>query len=193
MTRQGCARGGMRRLLPCRNAAMSKIPKQWIFCGEFHVTKEHVIPRWIGRALDGISTHRVAVSMDINLRDPTLSTSTPPRTLQGHIYTRKVRAVCLSCNQGWLSHLEQQVRPLLLPLIADQQVMLTVDELRTLACWVAKTAMVNQFFLPTYIVTPKEERLFLMSDGSPPDNWQVFAAPLYGKSGARTFRFLRSP
>jgi len=160
---------------------MSKIPKQCIFCGGFGVTKEHVIPPWIGRALDGTSTHRVAISMDINLRELTLSTGTPPRTLQGHIFTRKVRGVCRSCNEGWLSRLEQHVRPMLVPLIADQQVVLTVDDQRTLACWVATTAMVNQFFSPTYVVTPHEERRYLMSRGFPPDNWAIFAAPLCGE------------
>jgi hypothetical protein len=57
-------------------------------------------------------------------------------------FTATVRAVCDSCNHGWLSRLEAAAKPVLTPLILGQSVELSVDDQRLIAAWACKTALV---------------------------------------------------
>ncbi len=49
--------------------------------------------------------------------------------------------ICPACNNRWLSVLENDVRPVLAPLIRGHERTLSVDEQRRLAAWAAKTAL----------------------------------------------------
>ena len=53
-----------------------------------------------------------------------------------------VRFVCTECNNGWMSELENRVRPIVLRLLEDSRSTLSVKDQTVLAAWSVKNAMV---------------------------------------------------
>ena len=51
------------------------------------------------------------------------------------------KVVCESCNTGWMSDLETDVKSALLPLVVGSPTVVSLDEQRLLAAWAQKTAM----------------------------------------------------
>jgi hypothetical protein len=54
----------------------------------------------------------------------------------------KVRCVCQSCNNGWMSKLESQTKIFLQPLLIGEKSVLDISGQTTIALWSLKTAMV---------------------------------------------------
>ena len=54
----------------------------------------------------------------------------------------KVRYVCQSCNNGWMSQLESQTKSFLQPLLMGEKRVLDISGQTTIALWSLKTAMV---------------------------------------------------
>jgi hypothetical protein len=94
-------------------------PGRCAFCRATEVTEEHVWPKWISRELG----HHGGFTMPAphGLRRMRLLDSTAP--------------VCSTCNNRWLSVLENDVQPVLGPLISGEERTLAPDEQRLLATW----------------------------------------------------------
>jgi hypothetical protein len=107
------------------------------FCGQSAtLTREHVIPRWMKKSLDGHSGwergywFRSAVPMERT------------KALRRHRTDMVVRRVCTRCNSGWMSDLEVAARRLLEPLIAGETIKVEAYERQLLLRWALKTAAV---------------------------------------------------
>src|ERR1017187_2671548 len=120
--------------------------KACLFCGRVLLPKrvkhggktdEHIIPQWLIDLLDirgkqiAPALHNVQTGVLLGRRQHTVG-----RFLAG--------AVCATCNNGWMSSLEDQAKPILTRLIADQNelVNLTDPERVTIARWTVKTAAI---------------------------------------------------
>jgi hypothetical protein len=118
--------------------------KTCLFCGD-HLqpkgsahnakTDEHVIPDWLQQHLgvtgDPVTPTRVRIE-DKQIIDA-----------RHHVMGAFVAgAVCSKCNHGWMSRLEEEVKPILIRLIGDPRLLETLSrEARfTVARWVLKTA-----------------------------------------------------
>lgn len=53
-----------------------------------------------------------------------------------------VRCVCVSCNNGWMSDLENETKPLLEPMMRGERTLLDLATQARLTLWLVKTAMV---------------------------------------------------
>ena len=98
-----------------------------VFCGRsdgpFH--KEDVLPKWIVKSLD---VARVRIH-----------NTTPEPFIVSKSMGVVTRAPCQRCNNGWMSDLEQAVRPFLEPMIHGQPVDLDSDAQTAVAQWFLKT------------------------------------------------------
>lgn len=104
------------------------------FCGAAGpLTKEHVFGDWLSRlGLDSEpAVHRAG---PLNRLGKGLGT--------GPMFARTVRNVCATCNNGWMSALEQVAQPALGPLILGNSGNIAPDQQGALALWAQKTAMV---------------------------------------------------
>jgi len=106
-----------------------------VFCGDEDLTREHAFPQWIGRDLavaphakvrHGARIVREGASLDI-----------------------KIRAVCKSCNQGWMIDLEMFVREHVGPSMRVARAPFTLDpsDQEKVACWAVKTALMLELAL----------------------------------------------
>lgn len=106
-----------------------------IFCSSSPVTAEHVWPSWL---VDRFPRTKIRVrrwTASEILDYPAIS-----------IVTR-VRAVCATCNNGWMSELENSAKPVLVPLVDGERMTLAADQQTIAAIWAVKTSMVFEHTL----------------------------------------------
>jgi hypothetical protein len=70
--------------------------------------------------------------------------------------------------------LESRVKPLILPLMADQQSVLNITRLTAIARWIALKTMVAEYETPILVSSLQAERTFLMQNEHPPEGWRIF-------------------
>lgn len=97
----------------------------------------------------------------------------------------KVKQVCGGCNNGWMSVLEDQAKPVLRDVADLNRDTLTLDELRLLALWAAKTAAMYEFNdVQTRVFSPAQLRdLYVLR--KVPRQTQVFIGRYHGEHGSR--------
>lgn len=101
-----------------------------LFCGGRANSVEHVWPTWVLRRL-----RRPRVSQVVGHRGDT------PVQWTGIDPAVRVRCLCRTCNQGWLSALEVAARPVIGSLIQDIAMSLDLEQQRTAAAWAMKMSM----------------------------------------------------
>jgi hypothetical protein len=106
-----------------------------VFCDGTPVSREHVWPRWARTiwAEEGHMPHFQQVVQDD--RDDV------ERNWRGEACSMTVTAVCQRCNNGWMSDLEQDAKPMLEAMLDGRGRLLHAGGQRTLAAWALKTAM----------------------------------------------------
>src|SRR5512140_689004 len=94
-----------------------------IFCGDRASTKEDAWPLWLVRKYPD----PVGVEVEAHRR------SDPPKQWRQRGHFAKVRFVCQPCNNGWMSLLEEQAKPIIERLMANSEERLDGEERHLLA------------------------------------------------------------
>lgn len=142
-----------------------------VFCGSDEpLTKEHLWSDWIRNMLSDRSeatahTRDVAGSID--------SWKAPP-------FTAVVRCVCGPCNHGWMSAIENEVKPYLKPMIQGRQRILGTKAQAALAKWIfLKVLMFDQWRKDDRVV-PREHYASFYVEREPPPRARVMTAAYEG-------------
>lgn len=109
---------------------------------------------------------------------------------KGSILSRKVRAVCVACNNGWMSVIENNVKPILSDLMYLKPRTLSVEDQRKIAEWVVLKMFVVEYMKPRMPVSKRETLDAFYGDARIlPDNLHI---DLFGyQSGNWTCRLVR--
>src|SRR5438477_2513080 len=122
---------------------MSRQDKVCTFCGNeqgpFH--KEDILARWIMREVP----HKKPWTKVTNKKTGKFFVTQSGLGLL-------TRAVCRTCNNGWMSGLESLVQPILQPMMRGKPRTLSAEDQLILARWLMKTAMMMEV-VPTAIPT----------------------------------------
>jgi hypothetical protein len=137
-----------------------------IFCGGGGLTKEHVWSAWLHHLLPSAPYHFRA------------GRQKPIR--QGSAKTIKLRVVCRSCNNGWMSRLDENVKPILTPLVCGQALVIDSQSQAILAAWVAMKVMIIEFDEPSVVLSSQVHRTKLMNSLEVPDGWQIWLGHCQG-------------
>jgi hypothetical protein len=136
---------------------------------------EHAWPKW----LDKEAPLRTAAT------NVTMSSRIGPgvRAKNLRVRNQKVRRVCHACNGGWMNDLENNVKPILRPMLKGISRTLNKSEQAILATWVVKTAWMLEF-LDSSIrrPVPADHYRYLKEHQEPPPSTDVFA---FGYDGTR--------
>jgi hypothetical protein len=120
------------------------------FCGDEQVrsSDEDVFPRWLARKLAYLAEqHHLGTKASYTNysyeRLADLGTErTTGETLVGDIPTAfHLPDVCVVCNGGWMGHLEETARPLMVGLLTGEQKPLAPFDQFVLAMWTVKTCV----------------------------------------------------
>jgi hypothetical protein len=110
-----------------------------IFCGQDRKrSREDVFPKWLHPLFPLLG------EAEYLRRLVSPSSRDEHRRPASSVFDVIVRDICTTCNNGWMSQLEQQVKPILMPMLLDQSRTLTAPEQHTLAMWATKTALTMQ-------------------------------------------------
>ena len=84
--------------------------------------------------------------------------SSTKREKPGNAWTKKVRVVCETCNNGWMSRLETAAKPFLTPLITGTPCTVTAAAIQATARWIVMKVMVAEHNLKGDAVSTGEQR-----------------------------------
>lgn len=112
------------------------------FCGApGPLTREHVVPLWMVNALTGQGL------LDHAYAEP--GATVPTHTWSHVAPDFKVKVVCGDCNNGWMSKLERDARPIVTSLMSGSPTIIDPADAARLGRWGAKTALLFQALEPT--------------------------------------------
>ena len=106
--------------------------KQCLFCANYANSKEDTFPLWLLKVIG-------------KNEDMFKSIKGLPTKIQKGSAVLRIRTVCETCNNGWMSQLEQEVIPVLRPLLFDLSLPLSSEQQQLLAIWAMKTGVVLGF------------------------------------------------
>ncbi len=127
-----------------------------IFCwrpwGEVSKSFEHVLAQGLhahaGNLPNVRATRSGGLMFDAFTQEFVEHPLTPPDTRNSSLLNLRTRAVCQSCNNGSLSRLEQQAKPLILALAdaaaGGRPLALSHSDARTVTRWAQKTALTHE-------------------------------------------------
>ncbi|MFA5210984.1 MAG: hypothetical protein WC414_00580 [Patescibacteria group bacterium] len=140
--------------------------KKCIFCGksreddeDIKFSNEHVFPQWLQKELN----------IEKELISPTRfclkKKKIKSKKREHYLKDLKCKAVCEKCNNGWMSLLETEVKPLLKILIKNKKDIssLTLKEREVIARWFIKTASMLNYSsdIDNFLEINKKDLLFL--------------------------------
>ena len=148
-----------------------------IFCGKTRKrSREHVFPRWLVPLfpdLDDAEYLRRLIRQDTD----------EERRHPSGPFDLVVTDICEVCNNGWMSRLEQDVQPILTPMLLDVPRTLSAPDQQTVATWATKTMLVMQGAnIGGERFTPAEEYRWFCDHVAPLPNSHVWLCR-YGGEG----------
>ncbi len=91
-----------------------------------------------------------------------------------HPTNMTIKAVCATCNNGWMAELEAKVEPLVQRLLSgDRKVQFTRAEVRLLVRWCQKTLAVLDRWNPEARCVTPEVYSAVCADEPPPGTWDI--------------------
>jgi hypothetical protein len=148
---------------------LNRIAKPCMFCGNTSetLTKEHVFADWISE----LFCREPNGTYELIRRDGTV------KSFSNTLFQHTVRAVCASCNNGWLSDLEATVKPVLGPMILNGAGTELPPKLQAaLATWAVKTQLVmDRLHSKDRVMPDSEARAFYAAQRPLPTHLVVIA------------------
>jgi hypothetical protein len=179
-----CQSDAARGITVVSEATKPNPPRKCIFCGGGPISKEHVWAKWMrdylspGRGVQYIHEAKLdGDSIRISIR-----TRPGPLDRKGDMRSQKLRVVCCACNNGWMSAIQSQTKPVLLPFLRKERNELSPSQQEALATWATMFTMIYETTIPDHAATSSAQRGMFLRDRSPPEYWMYWCAPFDGRS-----------
>jgi hypothetical protein len=150
---------------------MARTSKKCIFCCGAPTTREHIWADWLKAFIPKDLPKHSSVSSILN-PDRTIDKSS--QVWGGDVRSRRLQIVCGPCNQGWMHDLQDVTKPILIPLIKGETMLLGTSEQHTLATWCAMTAICAEYFQPKRRGVPVTDRRWLYVNRTAPESWKIW-------------------
>ena len=137
------------------------------------MSKEHFWPQWLRplikpSAPDG---HISEIHEGVGKGGLSLKLRTEK---QGSVITKKFRVVCATCNNGWMSKLEENAKTIIADLMNGKRPSLNIEQLNILSTWTATKVMVAEHGGDRSPLTPFEDRHNLYLNGVIPAYFRIY-------------------
>ena len=124
-------------------------------------SKEHHFPKWMRKY------HPIVNAKSFNFATGKISGK--------DVGVKTINIICKSCNGGWMATLQEQAKPILVPLLEGKSHVLDRDEQAVLSRWYAMFTAVNEADNPAGVYTiPLAERIALTSGKPLPPDWRIW-------------------
>jgi hypothetical protein len=159
------------------------------FCGAAKTITVSAWPEWATRLISIELAARYSLRTVDEVREQIFHALPPEGLREDFIATRKLRVACERCHRGWMSRLDAQVRPMLVPLVMGKPVQLVPGVQKALAAWIAKSVMIAELASLDDPVTPRADREMLRAIMEPPPGWNIWIA--YNSARSWVARYVR--
>jgi hypothetical protein len=144
-------------------------------CGETSnpASREHVFARWL---LEELQSLDAPISLYRGFGDG----SSKQERVAIRLDSFKLKRVCEACNNGWMSHLEGNAKPIIVELIKGRRALATLgeEERQILARWAGKTAIIDSHAVGAESpVDPEFLRWMRLRNDNVPGRFCVAACP----------------
>lgn len=148
--------------------------KRCIFCQEEKkLSKEHLWPNWLNGYVEKCPKDKY-----INEIYSGLPKNVPEleKTLErsGNLLTLKFRVVCEECNNGWMSDIEESVKPFFIATMNGENIEIDENTQRSISEWVVLKSMVAEQSDGKTQVTPKKDLKAFYLKRSIPDYFRIY-------------------
>jgi hypothetical protein len=109
-----------------------------------------------------------------------------PIAQKGDHRSRGLRVVCRGCNSGWMSQIQNNAKPALLPLLQGRRYIPNREQQRRIAAWAVMFTMVFEFADKLTIAVDGTQREHFKRHMRPPKNWMVWVASFSGTAQSGT-------
>lgn len=168
---------------------MSRLPKsaQCEFCGGTPLNDEHVLGKWSKPFLSRLRPNykQLRAVQHANHSDLVV------RHRAGDPASLKVRCACVSCNGGWMSELQNDMKPLGIAMATGKTVRLDGPNQIKIAAWAAMVAMTSEYDHYPDIVIAKTDKDFLRLNGYPLNRFRIWLGRVL--PGTWDVRWVRHP
>jgi hypothetical protein len=156
-----------------------KPPGKCIFCERFgNMSKEHIWPEWAAE-LFKLNPSPVHEEFHMRFTEKTKLVDKPKVVnRQGSVATKKMRVVCEDCNNGWMSELEDSIKPILTPLILGNPSTIDQSQQELVARWIGVKVLVSEQNNQSDVISDQRHRTALMVDGAVPGYLHIWIAPV---------------
>jgi hypothetical protein len=158
-----------------QNGELKMTVKKCIFCQGYGMSKEHFWPDWLNLYFNKTNNDKhVSALYSSEGKCPSILLRKNKRP--GNLITKKLRVVCETCNNGWMSQLEEKVKSTLLGIIENKSVTLTEQDLLILSRWIVMKVIVAEQSEEGTQVTPEVDRKIFYENEKIPDYFRVYIA-----------------
>lgn len=161
---------------------MSKPSRPCVFCGAATgLTKEHIWSQWLRKHTTASGPTLTTTEFDYNHGPNATAIIHPTNSKTEHKtpLNLQAREVCRDCNGGWMSRLDEQVKPDILALMQGRGLVLTPDRAAAVATWATMKSFADEFIgrpgpdsTPVIVSTPAMRR-HILDHAEPPPNTLV--------------------
>lgn len=153
-----------------------KQPKTCIFCNKRGgISKEHFWPEWLAPYLPRVEPNLYVT--EFHSAEGKQRRQLKQRSeRQGPVNSKTIRVVCATCNNGWMSILESEAKPIILGLLDRSNTALSNESLKTLAIWVAVKSIIGEHAAKGTALTTQADRYALFRDRVIPNYFRIFIA-----------------
>jgi hypothetical protein len=154
---------------------MNPALKNCLFCGlAKKMTSEHVWGEWTkGYVARTANKHSHA---NVFVPRPGEPEPAKVRIRAGDHLDAQVYVVCAECNSGVLSQIQNDAKPILIPLFEGAKITLDPSAQQLVATWIAMATMTGEFLSQdeARVAVPQSDRTWLMEKRSPPPGWCIW-------------------
>jgi hypothetical protein len=160
-----------------------------VFCGasDQKMSNEHLWPQWIRRLLPpDVQKRVIRYSVDTD--------AGRIRSFDTRLFELKVKDVCKSCNEGWMSLYESDVQHFATGMLQGNARQLHRGGQTAIAAWAVLKCLVGQRLYPNRKIIPEDHYRALYElrrEKRPPDGAQVFTARASWSNGKAQPGFFR--
>lgn len=147
--------------------------KTCIFCNSTgRKSKEHLWPVWMHEHLPLIGNGYNVSELNTFKWKNQIGAKKTKR--QGHLTTKKIRVVCQKCNNGWMSMLENEAKPILTKILNDESFKLCAKNQQTIAQWITLKSIIGEHDDRDLRVTPFAERNLFRKQLKIPNSYAIY-------------------
>jgi hypothetical protein len=156
-----------------------RLPGRCLFCGGGRLSKEHFWPQWASHLLGDKRVSGAYIEEFVVRTPKALPLSHTRKERPGQVTTKKLRVVCVKCNNEWMSVLESSVKAFVTPMILGQAVILSPVFQGLFAQWVTLKLMVAEQNRPTESIWHQSHRDAFLRARTIPSGMRIWIAQCY--------------